>query len=252
MPTDALTQVRDVMREAFATGLPKLREQQMALGRAVHVDARGVARTTGQQVVVVGAGRTVARIGMAQLGGDVEAGQREVDSELGAADARLVDVVGQEDLRIVGDQLVHLVLVDVERPVPRIRVPRDAQVDALAGGRVQLEHHRHRGVTQGDARLHQATQLQQADPEPVDARVGAINETALGHGAEDAVCGRRVKPGLQCELLQGYRIGMLCEHIEQLHHAINDLNGVLAFGNGSRVDLLGRHVRFEMSRKWGE
>ncbi len=35
MPTDALAQVRDVMREAFDRGLPKLREQQIALGRAV-------------------------------------------------------------------------------------------------------------------------------------------------------------------------------------------------------------------------
>ena len=35
MPTDALAQVRDVMREAFDRGLPTLREQQIALGRAV-------------------------------------------------------------------------------------------------------------------------------------------------------------------------------------------------------------------------
>ena len=44
MPTDALTQVRDVMREAFATGLPKLREQQTALGRAVRdsLERRGL------------------------------------------------------------------------------------------------------------------------------------------------------------------------------------------------------------------
>ncbi len=35
MPTDALAQVRDTMREAFDRGLPALRQQQIALGRAV-------------------------------------------------------------------------------------------------------------------------------------------------------------------------------------------------------------------------
>ncbi|MEW6561473.1 MAG: aminotransferase class V-fold PLP-dependent enzyme [Pseudomonadota bacterium] len=44
MPTDALAQVRDVMREAFDVGLPKLREQQIALGRAVRdsLERRGL------------------------------------------------------------------------------------------------------------------------------------------------------------------------------------------------------------------
>ncbi|MDE2129660.1 MAG: alanine--glyoxylate aminotransferase family protein [Betaproteobacteria bacterium] len=35
MPTDALAQVRDVMREAFDVGLPKLKAAQIELGRAV-------------------------------------------------------------------------------------------------------------------------------------------------------------------------------------------------------------------------
>ena len=44
MPTDALAQVRDVMREAFDRGLPTLREQQIALGRAVRdsLERRGL------------------------------------------------------------------------------------------------------------------------------------------------------------------------------------------------------------------
>ena len=40
MPTDALAQVRDVMREAFGVGLPRLKAAQIELGRAVRESLR--------------------------------------------------------------------------------------------------------------------------------------------------------------------------------------------------------------------
>src|SRR5690606_38973896 len=106
--------------------------------RAVDVDAPGVARAPRQQVAAVGVvaavrvvARPVARIGVAELDGQVPAGHGGVDGQLHAADPRLVDVVGQEDRRVVGDQVVDAGLVGVERPAVALRVARKAEVVSL-------------------------------------------------------------------------------------------------------------------------
>ncbi len=106
---------------------------------------------------------------------------------------------------------------------------------------MQLEHQRHGCVAQRDARLHQAPQLQQADAEAVDAGFGTVHEAALRHRTEDAVRRRRVQPGFQRKLLERHGVGVLGKHVQQLHHAIDDLDGVLALGGGRGVDLLGGH-----------
>src|SRR3546814_2957879 len=62
---------------------------------------------------------------------DLPPGQGGVDGQLDAADPRLVDVVGQEDRRVVGNQVVDAGLVGVECPAVALRVLRDANVGAL-------------------------------------------------------------------------------------------------------------------------
>ncbi|OPZ04126.1 MAG: hypothetical protein BWZ09_02008 [Alphaproteobacteria bacterium ADurb.BinA305] len=123
------------------------------------------------------------------------------------------------------------------------------QVHALAGGGVQLEHVGHRGLAQRDARLHQAAELEQADPEPVGAGLRALDEAAVRHRAEDAVRGRRMQPGLDRELLELDRIGMFGQHVEQLHHAFDDLDRGLAFGTGGGFGLLRLHGGSGKDRK---
>src|SRR3546814_44022 len=51
--------------------------------------------------------------------------------QLDAADARLVDVVGQEDRRVVGNQVVDARFVGIERPAVVLRVPCEAKVVSL-------------------------------------------------------------------------------------------------------------------------
>src|SRR3546814_1263826 len=77
-------------------------------------------------------------IGVAELGGQVPPGQRGVDGQLDAADARLVDVVGQEDRRVVGNQVVDARFVGIERPAVVLRVPCEAKVVSLRFLRPQV------------------------------------------------------------------------------------------------------------------
>ncbi|WP_341647232.1 hypothetical protein [Thauera sp. SDU_THAU2] len=64
-----------------------------------------------------------------------------------------------------------------------------------------------------------------------------------------------MEAGFQGKLLERNGVGMLGEDVQQLHHAVDDLNGVFAFGcSGSGVDLLGGHgsAQYEHSMDWQE
>jgi len=106
------------------------------------------------------------------------------------------------------------------------------QVDTLAGGGMQLEHVGHGRVAQRDARLDQAAELEQADAEAVGAGLRALDEAAVRHRTEDAVRGRGVQPGLHRQVLERDGVGVFGEHVEQFHHAFDDLDRGLAFGAG--------------------
>ena len=48
-----------------------------------------------------------------------------------------------------------------------------------------------------------------------------------------------MEPGFCSELLEGDRIGVLGEDVEQLHHALDDLDGVFrGFWRGQRISCL--------------
>src|SRR3546814_8721208 len=64
--------------------------------------------------------------------------RRGVDGQLDAGDARLVDVVGQEDRRVVGNQVVDSCFVGIERPAVVLRVPCEAKVVSLRFLRPQV------------------------------------------------------------------------------------------------------------------
>ena len=116
---------------------------------AIDVDASGVARAACQQVVLV-PGRTIARIDVAQLGGDIEARQCHAESELGAADARLVHIHADADVirrRIhEQDQVVDARLEHVEGPVPVVFVLGHTDVQAFGLLRFQVRAFRARVV----------------------------------------------------------------------------------------------------------
>ncbi|WP_454458294.1 hypothetical protein [Thauera phenylacetica] len=50
-----------------------------------------------------------------------------------------------------------------------------------------------------------------------------------------------MQPSLDRELLELDRIGVIGKHVEQLHHALDDLDRGLAFGAGGGFGLLGLH-----------
>jgi hypothetical protein len=56
-----------------------------------------------------------------------------------------------------------------------------------------------------------------------------------------------MQPGFQRELLERHGVGVLGKHVQQLHHAIDDLDGIFALGGRDGVDLLGGHgnARYE-------
>ena len=108
------------------------------------------------------------------------------------------------------------------------------KVGGFAGLRVQLAHHRQRQLAHADARLHQVAELEQAHAEAVAAGLDAIDHAIGGHRRQDAVRCRRVQPGVLGDLLQPERLGMLREHFQQPHHAVDDLDRAL-------VLVVGRH-----------
>jgi len=93
---------------------------------------------------------------------------------------------------------------------------------------VQVLHARHGGVADVDARLDQIAQFQQPDAEPVGAGLVAFGEAARAHRREDAVRGRRVQAGFLGEVLEAHRLVIVGQDIEQLHHAVDDLDRGLA------------------------
>src|SRR5690606_25597532 len=95
----------------------------------------------------------VARIDVADLGVEVPARQRHEAGQLGAADARFVDV-DQGEVDVVADQFFDVGLEGVEGPVPALAELRDAEVQRLrllglevriapAAGVVQVVEGRH-------------------------------------------------------------------------------------------------------------
>src|SRR5574339_59441 len=115
------------------------------------------------------------------------------------------------------------------------------EVGGLAGLRVQLAHHRQRELAHADARLHQVAELEQAHAEAVAAGLHAVDDAVGGHRGEDAVRGRGMQPGVLRDLLQAERLGMLREHVEQAHHAVDDLDRALLL-------VVGRHRKAILQR----
>ena len=98
------------------------------------------------------------------------------------------------------------------------------KVHRLAGLCVQLAHDGQREFAHADARLDQIAELEQPHAEAVGAGLDAVDDAIGGHRRQDAVCGRGVQPGVLRDLLQAERLGMLGEHVEQLHHPLDDLD----------------------------
>ena len=59
--------------------------------------------------------------------------------------------------------------------------------------------------------------------------IDALDHMVVDHGGENAVRGGRVQFGACGQYLQAYGVGRLREHVEQLHHASDDLDRVLRF-----------------------
>src|SRR5690606_34836836 len=101
---------------------------------AIDVDAPTVARAPGELVAVVYPAAAIARIDVAQLGGEVEAAPGGRVDELRAADPRLVDVDAHAlpGRRRVGehDQVVDPALEDVEGPTVVGQGLRQTHVEA--------------------------------------------------------------------------------------------------------------------------
>ena len=63
------------------------------------------------------------------------------------------------------------------------------QIHRFAECAVQFVHMRQCFLAHADARFHQTAQFNQADAQPVHARLDAVDQPAVDHHAEDAVCG---------------------------------------------------------------
>ena len=74
-----------------------------------------------------------------------------------------------------------------------------------------------------------------ADAEAVGTGIGTLDETGSSHRRQDAVRGRRVQAGFQCQLFEADGIGMIGKHIEQFHHALDDLDAAAGFRGGIRA-----------------
>ena len=103
------------------------------------------------------------------------------------------------------------------------------EIDRLAQLLVQRLHVRQRLLAHADARLHQAAQLEQPDPEPVGAGLDAVDQPVVDHDGQDAVRGGRMELGFGGELLQVDGGGVLAERGEQPHHALDHLYGGFGF-----------------------
>src|ERR1041384_67510 len=103
------------------------------------------------------------------------------------------------------------------------------EVGGLSGVRMELAHERQRELAHADARLDQIPKLEKAHAEAVASRLDAVDQAVGRHRREDAVRGRRVQAGVLRDLLQAERLGMLLQHVEQAHHALDHLDGVFLF-----------------------
>jgi hypothetical protein len=110
------------------------------------------------------------------------------------------------------------------------------EVHRFAGVRVQLAHHGQRELAHADPRAHAVAELEQPHAEAIAARLDAIHQPPAGHRRQDAVRGGGMQPRVLRELLEAERLGMLAEHVEQLHHPVDDLDrslDVLSRGMGA-------------------
>ena len=110
------------------------------------------------------------------------------------------------------------------------------KVDRLAGLRMQLAHHRQGELAHADARLDEIAELEQPHAEPVASRLDAVHQPVARHRGEDAVGGRRMQARVLRDLLQPERLGMLRQHVEQAHHALDHLDRVLLLVPGGSHD----------------
>src|SRR6185312_2439977 len=104
---------------------------------AVQVDARRLLGAARQHVAVVRAAILVARLQPGQVALQLPAAEPGAKLAFHAADARLADVA-REVLAVQRDQLVDARLVGVQRPVPAIVLPAQAQLGAARSLRFQV------------------------------------------------------------------------------------------------------------------
>ena len=113
--------------------------------------------------------------------------------------------------------------------VDHLVVAAHREVDRLAGGVVQLAHEGQGVLAHADARLDQVAEFEQPHPEAVAARVDALDHAVAHQRRQDAVRGRRMEPRARRQHLEADRIARIGQDVEQLHHALDDLDGVLRF-----------------------
>ena len=104
-------------------------------------------------------------------------------------------------------------------------VVADAEVDRLADALMQLLHEGKGDFADVDSRFDDVAELEQADAELVGAGVLSFDEARGGHRGEDAVRRRGVEPGGLGENLEARRFWRVGQHVEQRHHALDDLYG---------------------------
>ena len=82
------------------------------------------------------------------------------------------------------------------------------------------------------ARLDEIAQFEEANAEAIAARVDALDHAVVHQCAEDAVRRGRVQAACLREVFQPRRSRVLSEHLEQLHHSLDHLDGVPGLGLG--------------------
>ena len=101
----------------------------------------------------------------------------------------------------------------------------DAQVDGLAQIVVQALHEGQGLLAHVQPGLHQIAELQQADAQPIGARLDPIDEPVFDHDRENPVGRRGMQVRVARQLLEVGRFRLSGQRLHQTHHAVDDLNG---------------------------
>src|SRR5690606_38746459 len=131
----------------------------------------------------VGIEGPVTGVEPSQAGGHLPVGDVGGDAELGAAHARTLDVVGQADRRVEGDQVIDPRVECIQAQVDRAVLPADAQLGRLRLLRPQVRVAEERVVQLVEGRRLERGAPARTDP-PATGEVEAPGEAAGGVPAE--------------------------------------------------------------------